>query len=226
MTSDHIADLVRRSGDLKGELVTFAQSSRWSKHLTKALRKQFGETVVADEHELTNFIDRFALQHRLPDGHTVVEHFVAARPDLATREQDMLLGWRDVVEGIFEIGRRDGDALVAVNLIDEMRYRLHSNMGPSTLTRFPRGHFLITRIVPIGDDWLLSGAQAVLPKAHRKEILRIAAEQAVQHPELIFRNPERLARAWELQRWEQERFIQFFGATWSSYPARSCQSAC
>lgn len=212
VASERFADLLRRSGDLKGELVTFAQSRRWSKHLQKTLRRQFGETVVADEEKLSNVIDHFLLQHRLPDGRAVVEHFVASRPDLPAREQDMLLGWRDVVEGIFEIGRRDGEAVVAVNLIDEMTYRIHSNMGPSVLTQFPRGDFLIARLVPIEDAWLLSGAQVVLPKAAKREILRIAAGQAIQHPELVFRNPARLARGWELQRWERERFIEFFGS--------------
>lgn len=51
-----------------------------------------------DEEALINFLDRFLLQHRLPDGRTVVERFVRARGDLPAAERDMLLGWRDVVE--------------------------------------------------------------------------------------------------------------------------------
>ena len=35
-----------------------------------------------DEAELIGVIDRFALQHHLPDGKTVVDRFVASRPDL------------------------------------------------------------------------------------------------------------------------------------------------
>ena len=31
---------------------------------------------------MINTIDRFALQYRLPDGKTVVDRFVASRPDL------------------------------------------------------------------------------------------------------------------------------------------------
>jgi hypothetical protein len=210
--TDEIAELVQRSGDLKGELVDFAWQSRWSKHLMKALQREFGHTIVADEEQLTNFIDRFVLQHRLPDGRTVVEHFVAKRSELPVGEREMLLGWRDVVEGLFEIERRDGEALVAVNLIDELTYRVHSNMGRAGLAQFPRKGFLIARIVPVADAWVLSGAQAALPRSARAEALRIAAEQAMKHPELRFRNPEHLARAWELQRWERERFVEFFGS--------------
>lgn len=209
--SDALADLIERCGDLKGELVTLAQSSRWSKQLNKALRKEFGATVVADEEKLINFIDRFVLQHRLPDGRTLVEHFVANHPELSPRERETLLAWQHPVEGIFEVERLDGDALVAVNLIDELTYRIRSNMGRAALRQFPLGSFLLGRIVPVGDEWLLSGAQAVLPEDRRAQVLRIAAEQALRHPELLFRNRARLARAWEMQRWERERFIEFFG---------------
>jgi hypothetical protein len=33
----------------------------------------------------------------------VVDRFVASRPDLDAADPEMLLGWRDPVEGIFEI---------------------------------------------------------------------------------------------------------------------------
>jgi hypothetical protein len=67
--------------------------------------------------------DRFALQYRLPDGKTVVDRFVASRPDLDAADREMLLGWRDPVEGIFEIRGRDGDAIILLNLLDDLEYR-------------------------------------------------------------------------------------------------------
>jgi hypothetical protein len=56
---------------------------------------------------------------------------VASRLDLPEDERELLLGWRDIVEGIFEVQGRDGDALVTENLVDELTYRVQSNMGPS-----------------------------------------------------------------------------------------------
>lgn len=205
-------DLVERSSDLKRELVDFAHGSRFSSTLRKAIRERFGSTVVADEGQLYDFLDSFILQRRLPDGRRVVEHFVAERRGLSDAERQMLLGWMDVVEGVFEIGRRDGPALLAVNLVDEMTYRVRSNMGPSAMDPMRRGYFLVARLVPIGDEWLLSGAQHVLSRADRTKVLQMAARLSLQHPELVFRNPEKLEQAWELQRWERERFIEFFGA--------------
>jgi len=50
----------------------------------------------------------------------------------------MLLGWRDVVEGVFEIREWDGEAIIAVSLIDELTYRVYSNAGPVALRRWSR----------------------------------------------------------------------------------------
>ena len=142
-------DLVHRSGDLKRELVDFAHEPRFSRALRRALEQRFGEGVTGDEGELTNFLDYFVLQHRLADGRTPVEQFVAAHPELPEVERTLLLGWRDVVEGIVEVQRREGEALIGLNLVDELIYRIRSNMGPGVFARMPGGSFLIARLGPV-----------------------------------------------------------------------------
>ena len=59
-----------------------------------------------------------------------METFVSAHPELADADRQMLLGWRDVVEGVFEIRERDGEAIIAVNLIDELTYRARRGSPP------------------------------------------------------------------------------------------------
>jgi hypothetical protein len=206
------SQLVRRSGDLKGELVDFARGRRFARTFQQALEQRFGGLVVTDEGEFINFLDWFVLEHRLPSGRTVVEEFTAARPDLAEEERAMLLGWRDVVEGLFEVQLRDGEALVTVNLVDELPYRLRSNVGSGVFSQMPRGSFVLSRLVPVADEWLLSGATNVLPASSAAEARQAALQIAPRYPSLVFRNPERLARGWELQREQRRRFIDFFGS--------------
>ena len=43
-----------------------------------------------------------------------------ARPDLDAADRETLLGWRDPVEGIFEIRGHDGDAIILLNLLDDL----------------------------------------------------------------------------------------------------------
>jgi hypothetical protein len=204
-------DLVARSGDLKRELVEYARQPRFHRAFREVLLAQDLESVIADERKLTMVMDHFVLQHRLQNGKTVVEQFVASRPDLPEAERELLLGWRDVVEGIFEVHHRAGDALVVENLIDDLTYRVRSNMGPTVFRRMPRRSFVITRLVPIGAEWLISGATSVFAPSQRAHIYRVAADFALRQPALMFRNPDKLARGWELQRAERDRFVRFFG---------------
>lgn len=218
------ADLVSRSGDLKRALVDFAQQPRFERELDRVLRRRFRGRAAVDEAAFVDVLDVFVLQHRLPDGRTVVEHFVAEHPELTEEERAMLLGWRAVVEGIFEVQRREGEALIVVNLVDELTYRLRSNRGPAVFARMRPRSFLISRIVPVpsggGDEWLLSGISRTLPAAERASALRWAADIASQHPALVFRNSAKVAQGWELQREERRHFISFFGSDEVVLPGR------
>lgn len=204
--------LVARSVELKRELLEFSRQSRFDRAFQEAMAAAGLDPVVTGEQRLTMVIDHFLLQFRLRNGRTVVEQFVAARSDLPEAEREMLLGWRDVVEGIFEVQRRDGAVLVMENLIDELTYRVRSNTGTAAFRQMPRRSYVVTRLVPVGDEWLISGATSVFPARYRAELHRAAAEQAMRSPQLGFRNSDKLARAWELQRADRDRFVRFFGS--------------
>ena len=206
-----IDQLVTRSATLKAELFAFAQSKRLERELTAAMEAQFGYPALASEDELIPFFDRFLLQHRLGDGRTVVERFVRSRGDLPRAERDLLLGWRDVVEGYFEVEGVQGQALVTTNLVDELVYRIHSNMGVGLFERTPPGSFLVARVVPVRDDWLFSGSMLTYGPERVDEVLRMAAGATQQYPQLVFRNPALLERAWQLQREDRDAFISHFG---------------
>jgi hypothetical protein len=206
-----IDELVERSGDLKRELLDFASGPGLQRELRKQLTSRFGDPVAADEGELDNFFDWFVQQYRRPDGGTVVDSFLDARPDLPDDERDFLRGWREVVEGIFEITGRDGPSLVAVNVVDDLEYRIRANVGPSLFRRMAGGSYLVARVVPVGDQWLLSGVCAPFGGHERERVLRFAAQQALQRPELVFRNPALLARSWEVQQAECDAFVAHFG---------------
>ena len=92
-----------------------------------------------------------------------------------------------------------------------MTYRMRANVGPSFFDAMGRGDFMVARLVPIGDEWLLSGAQHLFPRSGRKEVLQTVAQLSLRRPDLVFRNPEKLKQGWELQKWERGRFIEFFG---------------
>ena len=209
---EELARLIERSAELKRDLVDFACSPRLQRSLAAAMLEAGLEEL--EEADAIGTIDRFALQYRMRDGRTVVDRFVASRPDLDAADREMLLGWRDPVEGIFEIGRRDGDAIILLNLIDDLEYRTYSNMGPAAFRPLPRGGFVLARLVPIRPvpgAWLVSGMMSSYRKSGAAQIAQAAMELATRRPELVFRNPEKIEQGWKQMREDRTAFVDFFG---------------
>ncbi|MFJ3974636.1 hypothetical protein [Streptomyces sp. NPDC090021] len=101
-----MADLIERSAELKGWMVAFAQSARFDRWLTPLLLEAGWPERQLEEGEAIRITDHFILGYRLPDGSTVMDRFVAGRKDLTPADREMPLGWRDPVEGVFEIRSR------------------------------------------------------------------------------------------------------------------------
>jgi hypothetical protein len=209
---EDLARLIERSAELKRDLVDFACSPRLEQALAAAmLEADLDELEKADA---ISTIDWFALQYRMRDGRTVVDRFVASRPDLDAADREMLLGWRDPVEGIFEIRRKDRDAIILLNLIDDLEYRTYSNMGPAFLRQLPKGGFVHARLVPIHPvpgAWLVSGMMTTYLKADAGYIAKVALELATKRSELVFRNPDKVEQGWKQMREDRAGFVAFFG---------------
>jgi hypothetical protein len=215
--------LLDRAAELKRQLVAYSQSGRYDRAFREMVAGLDDPVEERDEDRWILLWDAFVLEHRLRNGRTVLEQFVDARPDLSPEDRELLLGWGDVVTGPFEVQRRDGDALILVNLVDDLTYRVRATAGTRVFRRTPKRSFLLTRLVRVGDEWTFSGPTSVLRPAERDLAYRLALDISLQAPEAVFRNPERLARAWELQRAERQRFIRFFGGDLVVVPGREAQ---
>jgi hypothetical protein len=64
--------LIERSGELKGALVSFVCGPRFERHLARFFQESASPGEVLDEGGAASIVDRFALQHRLPNGKTVL----------------------------------------------------------------------------------------------------------------------------------------------------------
>ena len=210
-----LESLIERSAELKGALVDFACGPRLGRHLSGFMQKSVRPGEVLDEGDAAGLVDRFALQHRLPTGKTVLDQFLAGRPDLSAADRDMVHGWRDPVEGFFEIRGKDRTSIVLVNLLDDLEYRTYSNMGPAVFRRLARGVFLHARLVPVSPAatgaWLVSGYMTAFPKSGAAQIARVALELAATQPDLVFRNPDKVEQGWRQMREDRAAFIEFFG---------------
>ena len=203
-------DLILLSGDLKKALVEFALSGRFARDLQQAQSQ--GRTLYKADGKLdVVMLDDFIMQHALPDGRGLVEHFLDLHPELSLVERALLLSWLHPLEGIFAVEERQGDAVRLANLVDELSYLVYSNMGDAALAPLEIGSFVIGCLVPLGDAWLMSGALHVLPATQRDAAYQAAGNLALRRPELVYRNPAKLEQGWRLQRENRDAFIGFFG---------------
>jgi hypothetical protein len=211
-------EIIDRAGELKRRLVDFASGRRYRRDLHRWMTQQSEGEIDPDDP--INPFDRFILEHRFPDGSSVVDHFLRAQRDLTEADRALVLRWKEPVEGLFEVRKRRGNSLELFNLADELVYRVHSTVEEFPFERVPSGWFLLTRLMPVEDEWVFSGAARPLPPEARRDVLRTVGMMIAANPRLPFRNPQLLARAWELQREDREAFIQFFGADEVVLPGR------
>ncbi|MEW1890265.1 MULTISPECIES: hypothetical protein [unclassified Streptomyces] len=209
-----LAHLLRRSAELKEDLVAFGKSRPFARFLDPLLSEAVGPDGVWDETTATNVIDHFLLQYRLPDGNTVADRFVSRRTALTDADRQMVLAWRDPVEGLFEVRDRRGDSLLLLNLLDDLEYRAYTNAGPTALRGVTKGGFLCARLAalaPVPGAWLFSGAMSSYPRTAVSEIAAAALDLATSRPDLVFRNPEKVEQGWHSMREDRASFVEFFG---------------
>ncbi|MBM9437228.1 hypothetical protein JT723_15410 [Streptomyces bryophytorum] len=168
-----------------------------------------------DEATAINVIDRFLLEYRLPDGGTVADRFVTGRTALSEADRQAVLGWRDPVEGLFEVRGKDGECLHLLNLLDDLEYRTYTNAGRSAFRSVTKRGFLGARLIPlatVSGAWLVSGVMSFYPRAAASEIAAAALDLATSQPDLVFRNQEKVEQGWRSMREDRVAFAEFFGS--------------
>lgn len=132
MVEADLADLIESTAELKGQLISFAQQPRFERPLRAALADAAAQEGDAfDDRAAFMVVDDFIFGHRMQDGTTIIDSFLRQSRHLTREERARLLAWRDPVEGLFEVRRQYEDSVLLLNLVDDLEYRVYSNMGPA-----------------------------------------------------------------------------------------------
>ncbi len=212
---DRVRVLLGRSSALKRELADFARQPRFEEYLAPLLRQAAGPAGSAGltEAQLVNAVDAFIMLHRFKDGSGVIDRFLQSRRDLDASDRELLLRWKDPVDGVFEIARVSGGATVLVNLLDELKYPAYASLTRSIADLGPDIAFVAGRLVPLDDEsWVISGIVQAFTSQMGHEIGRSVMELAAQYPWLMFHNPEKVKLGWEHMHRDRAAFIEFFGS--------------
>jgi hypothetical protein len=205
-----VNSLLDQGAELMRYLAEFAEQPRFRRYLCALVSEAAGPGGVVTEGIAYLAMDDFIFTYELPGGSTVLQQLIATGPRLLAADREMLLCWLGLVDGIFEIKDKRGAAMILLNLIDDLEYRVYSNTGPEIFRSLPVGGFVIGRVVPLGADWMVSAVLRGYARSERTEIAGIALTVAKDRPEAVFRNPELLARGWELARESRAHFVEYF----------------
>lgn len=242
-SSTHVTDpagpadmrrLTDRCGDLKRQLVAFAESPRFDRWREQELAKAAsagedgasirGSALDKGSERWIQAMDDFIMTFRFPDDTGVIDRFLAARgKDLRKPDRKILEGWLDPVDGIFELRAKSSASLMLYNLIDELEYLVYGSIGFTSLPAEP-GDFILARIVSMAPGaWTVSGAITPFPREHARVVAELALEWSGTRPRAAFRNPQKAELGWAMMRENRDEFVEFFGSDQVILPASEAE---
>ncbi|MBW2670058.1 MAG: hypothetical protein JRD87_09285 [Deltaproteobacteria bacterium] len=205
-------------GDVKGVLIGYSRRSELEEDFEAALQERFGKRKRPKaEDEWIAFQDWFVLQCQLDSGGTVIERFIEQyQGEISDDIRQLVFGWKQVIEGLFEIKDITGRCWRLKNLINECEYRVYPTVDMDGF-RVNAGDFFAARIVPVRGFHTFSGAASLIEPdgsdEHRAKVYQTAAEIQMKYPERAFQdNQEKLQKSLQAAREQYEDFVQYFGS--------------
>jgi len=205
-------------GDIKGALIGYSRRFEFTEDFEAALQAQFGKRKRPKaEDEWIAFQDWFVLQCRLDSGGTVIECFIEEHQNIISDDvRQLVVGWQQVIEGLFEIKDNPGSYLHLKNLINEREYRVYPTVDMDGF-RVNAGDFIAARIVPARGFYIFSGAASLVASygsdERRAEVYQTAAQIQMKYPERAFQdNQEKLQKSLQATREQYEDFVKYFGS--------------
>ena|GEM_PF-6657051 len=198
-TLDHIVI----AQQLKNNLVDYYKK-REQKYKPIILTK-YAKNHDVREDVMANGIDWLIHCYHFQKGDTLIDRFIKKHCALSELEIQILEGWKNSFEGIFEVKATEVDAVRLFNLIDEMEYTAASIMGPEALSRLKNGDLIMSRLILLDDIYLFSGNMYLLPPDDKKNLQELASK--IVQSNLSVKHDE----AWGIQNKYRNSFITYFG---------------
>ncbi len=212
------AETLARIGDIKAALVDFSKRPEYRQEAEDALVEQYGPDWESREDlDRMSLVDNLLLETPNADGKSIARRFVENYSGIMSDDvRRLVLGWQDVIKGLFEIEGQTSDWLDTFNLVNERRYRVYAT-APKAMAGAGIGDFLLARIVPAGRFYLFSGGTSIYKwdgsRRHRAEMYRAAIGMQMTFPDLAFRdNEEKLMRSRKAIREQHAFFMEVFGS--------------
>lgn len=148
-------------------------------------------------------------------GKTPIDLFLAEHPDLSERDRALVAGWKRSFTGLFAIEQVLPDGFEWMNWLTAKRYTVKpaSEKDAADLARLKLGEIVLTRIAPVGDEWMLSAPFSLLGKLGKPKLAVAIGNFRDAHKASLYSDaPDLLAEAWQSVVKYHDAFLEFFGS--------------
>lgn len=215
---------------LKQELLdfTFDAEDEVAIALEKYSAEQFSQ--LADSPYQGNRRTELVIDSFSTDGsagsRSVLDHFLESRSDLSTEDRAIVTRWSQGFIGLFAVSERLSDSMVLMNWLTEKKYNilLPNKVLERNISRLKTGEIVLSRILPIGNDWMLSGPATFLGKLGKPKLAVAIGNFKKYHKNYLYGDaPELLEEAWQSVEHYHQEFTDYFGSNEITLPGHQLE---
>lgn len=166
-------------------------------------------------------IDRFLTEGRV-DNQSPIDLFIASHStDLSADDRALLQSWHRAFIGLFAVQQMSADGYHLTNWLTAKHYlvRAIDPTAQKTLERAKPGEILLTRIMPLAEDWAFSGPINLMGSLGKPKLaVAIGNFKDAYKPFLYSDAPELLEEAWKSVEKYHQDFLDFFGSDQVTLP--------
>lgn len=211
LAPEAIKALMDQTAELKSALVDYATSPGFKKRLAARYEGILG-TGLGRENALYEAVESM-LYDRGPGAEPLIERYLRTNKTLDDANRAIYESWRDRgIFGVFKVIEHAADRILLHNLIDELDYETYSSQGAEAISGLEPYGFVMTRIVPIGTIFTLSGTTKNLGPQDAATANALAARLLSLDHALPLNNPQKLATARATVAQNHRIFGEIFGS--------------
>ncbi|KAI9132282.1 hypothetical protein [Acaryochloris sp. CCMEE 5410] len=159
-------------------------------------------------------IDSFATEGTVGD-QSILDYFLENRPNLSLEDQALVSRWSQGFVGLFAVRERALEHLVLMNWLTEKQYKVLIPKEPQdrNIARLKTGEIVLTRLLPLGKNWMLSGPSIFLGKLGKPKLAVAIGNFKKYHKNYLYGDaPDLLEEAWQSVESYHQAFVDYFGS--------------
>ncbi|MGB7414181.1 MAG: hypothetical protein WA902_08225 [Thermosynechococcaceae cyanobacterium] len=175
---------------------------------------QLADSPYQGSRKMDQVVDSFAMDGTV-GSQTVLDLFLENHADWPADDRALVASWQRGFMGLFVVIERSPSHGIFMNWLTEKHYRvLLSTSDEQAVARLKPEAVVQTRLLPIGDDWMLSGPAVFLGKLGKPKLAVAIGNFKKFHKEYLYGDaPELLEQAWASVEAYHHSFLDYFGTS-------------